>query len=207
MKTRILCFAILLCMAESLTMTPFAQENIKAMIRKCETMDVIDASIVRNKRNANSTSGTTTSSNSTPTNAIEIKSIGTMSNATATVIGPNGTTTNATVRILPSNMPQSVVTLTLKYTPGLEKELVEAFRKDQEKAIYEVEQKKEGRISHMLYRFDGSEYSFTIKNDTITINEREGGTFFANNVRISMTQPLNNAQPLFQYNYNIDSKK
>ena len=93
------------------------------------------------------------------------------------VASPERSQTNSNsvaVRGYISNSPRSIVNITLKYTPSLEKELIDAFRKDQEKAIHEVEQRKEGKVSHMLYRFDDSEYSFTIKNDTINIRATEG---------------------------------
>ena len=107
-----------------------------------------------------------------------------------TTTSSSQTSTNTSVTRSQSNTPRSIVNITLKYTPALEKELVAAFRKDQEKAIHEVEQKKDGKVSHMLYRFNDSEYSFTIKNDTITIRATEGGTQFG----------LFNAVPMFSYN-------
>ena len=140
MKTGNLVIAIVFLLAGSVTMKSLAQENIKALIKKFENMDVIDANIVRNKH---SNRNTISYSNSRP----NIQSI---------------------------RSPQSIINYTIKYTPELEKELVAAFRKDQEKAIREVEQRKEGKVTHMLYQFDDSEYSFTVKNDTISIQATEG---------------------------------
>ena len=149
MKPRNLLIAVVLFMAGSLSSESFAQENIKALIKKCENMDVIDANIVRNK----SAGYTTSSSQTTASTSPRIS---------------RGLTTS----------PRTIVNITLKYTPSLEKELVAAFRKDQEKSIHEVEQRKEGKVTHMLYRFDDSEYSFTIKNDTINICATEGGALW-----------------------------
>jgi ABC-type Fe3+-hydroxamate transport system substrate-binding protein len=61
----------------------------------------------------------------------------------------------------------------LKYSPELEKKLIDTFQKDSEKATQVVEQKKDGKVSHFLYRFDTSMYSFTINNDTISVQARE----------------------------------
>jgi len=149
MKTRNLMIAAVFLTAGSFTMESLAQENIKALFKKCENMDVIDANIVRNK-----------SSNS---NVISI----TYSNP---ISDPSRTDTRNTL----NRSPQSIINMRLKYTPELEKELVAAFRKDQEKATQEVEQRKDGKVTRMLYQFDGSEYSFTIVNDTINIQATEG---------------------------------
>jgi len=70
--------------------------------------------------------------------------------------------------------PSSIVNLTLRNSPSLEKELVDAFRKDQAKAISEVEQVKEGKILHMLYQFEDSQYSFRIEGNAIKIQATEG---------------------------------
>ena len=61
----------------------------------------------------------------------------------------------------------------LRYSPELEKKLTETFKQDSEKAVQVLEQKKEGKVLHFLYRFDNSTYSFTINNDTISIQTRE----------------------------------
>ena len=170
MKTRNLMMAAVILLAGSITMKSVAQENIKSLIKKCENMDVIDANIVRNKKpNANSTSLThfsTLTSSKTNANSLPIFTFNSVRDPSANPF------TNT--RTLSAQAPRSIVNLTLKYTPELEKELVAAFRKDQDNAIREVEQKKEGKVTHMLYQFDDSEYSFTIKNDTISIQATEG---------------------------------
>ena len=61
----------------------------------------------------------------------------------------------------------------LRYSPELEKKLIDTFRQDSEKANQVVEQKKDGKVLHYLYRFDTSTYSFTISNDTISVQARE----------------------------------
>ena len=61
----------------------------------------------------------------------------------------------------------------LRFSPELEKLLIDAFHQDVEKANQVVEQKKDGKVLHFLYRFDTSSYSFTISNDTISIQARE----------------------------------
>jgi len=175
MKTRNVLIAIVLIVAGSLTMKPLAQENIKAMIKKCESMDVIDANIVRNKPITNYTTTTTRS----------------------------GDTASVRRTLFPM-APRSIVNITLKYTPALEKELVAAFRKDQDKANHEVEQIKGGKVSHMLYRFDDAEYSFTIKNDTITINATEGQNMLGSaSSNISFSVPIS-ASRRISYN-DLDS--
>jgi hypothetical protein len=61
----------------------------------------------------------------------------------------------------------------LKYSPELEKKLIDTFQKDSEKANQVIEQKKEGKVQQYLYRFDNATYSFTINNDTISIQAKE----------------------------------
>ena len=168
MKTRNLLMVAIILLAGSITMKSVAQENIKALIKKCENMDVIDANIVRNKKpNANSTTlthfftHTNSNSNSLP--------LFTFNNVRTSTTNPVTST-----RTLSAQSPRSIVNLTLRYTHELEKELVAAFRKDQDNATSEIEQKRDGKVTHMLYQFDDSEYSFTIKNDTISIQATEG---------------------------------
>jgi len=126
MKKRHLLIAIALLSIGFCTTEVHAQENIKAMIKKCEGMDeVIEADIVRY-------------------NDPRIK-----------------------------KLSRSTILIKMIASPELEQQLEEAFRKDSPKATHAVEQKKEGKISHMLYRFDSSTYSFTVSNDTISIQARE----------------------------------
>jgi len=126
MKKRHLLIAIILLSAEICTMKVQAQENIKAMIKKCESMEeVIEADIVRY-------------------NDPRIK-----------------------------KLSRSTILIKLITSPALEQQLEEAFRKDSAKATHAVEQKKDGKVSQMLYRFDASTYSYTISNDTISIQARE----------------------------------
>jgi hypothetical protein len=61
----------------------------------------------------------------------------------------------------------------LRFTPELEKKLIDTFHQDVEKANQVVEQKKDGKVIHFLYRFDSSMYSFTINSDTIHVQARE----------------------------------
>jgi len=61
----------------------------------------------------------------------------------------------------------------LRYSPELEKKLIDTFQQDSEKANQVVEQKKDGKVLQYLYRFDTSTYSFAISNDTISIQARE----------------------------------
>jgi len=70
-------------------------------------------------------------------------------------------------------LSRSTILIKMITSPALEQQLEEAFRKDSAKATQAVEQKKDGKISHMLYRFDASTYSFTISNDTLSIQARE----------------------------------
>ena len=61
----------------------------------------------------------------------------------------------------------------LKFSPELEKKLIDTFHQDSEKAKQVVEQKKDGKVLHFLYRFDNASYSFTIDNDTISVQASE----------------------------------
>ena len=149
MKTRILVMATAILLAGNVVIEALAQENIKALIKKIETMDVIDANIVRNK---------------------DTIAVGNVSSVRIS----NPVNRRPMTNIDYSQTPRSIVNITIKYTPALEKELVAAFRTDQDKAINEVEQRKEGKITHLLYKFEDSEYSFAIRNDMISIQATEG---------------------------------
>ena len=61
----------------------------------------------------------------------------------------------------------------LRFSPELEKKLIDTFHQDSEKAKQVVEQKKDGKVLHFFYRFDNSTYSFTINNDTISVQAGE----------------------------------
>jgi putative cell wall-binding protein len=126
MKRLKLLIVLIVLATTAITNVAFAQENIKAMLKKCEEMDVIEASYVRN-------------------------------NANALIRTPIRSTMN----------------MKLHYTPELADELVAAFYKDKAKASSEVEQKRDGKVINMLYRFDDATYSFTIINDTISIQAVE----------------------------------
>jgi len=186
MKTGKLMMVAVILLAGSITMKSVAQDNIKALIKKCENMDVIDANIVRNKKSIDKS--TTFPSQSVVMNIrSNTDSISFFTNNVRSSITQPVTRTHTIIR---SQYPRSIVNLTLKYTPELEKELVTAFRKDQENATREVEQKKDGKVTHMLYQFDDSEYSFTIKNDTISIQATEGRSSI-------VTSPLAEGRPVF----------
>ena len=123
MNTRNLMVAVLL-MAGSFTMGSFAQENIKALVQKCENMDDARVDIVRRKGEENN----------------------------------------------------QVTHLMLNYTPALEKELFDAFRKDEDKATRVIESKQGGKTINLLYEFEDGKvkYSFDIigNNISITVIER-----------------------------------
>jgi hypothetical protein len=55
----------------------------------------------------------------------------------------------------------------LRYSPELEKKLIDTFQQDSEKANQVIEQKKDGKVLHFLYKFSNSTYSFMISGDTI----------------------------------------
>ena len=61
----------------------------------------------------------------------------------------------------------------LRYSPELEKRLTDAFKQDSEKASQVIEQKKDGKVLHYLYKFTNATYSFTISSDTISIQAQE----------------------------------
>ena len=195
MKTRNLMMAAVILLAGSITMKSVAQENIKALIKKCENMDVIDANIVRNKNTptiSRQTFFTHTNNDSIPSFTITNKdSIPVLIYKRGPSNSISYTITNPIARN--SQAPRSIVNLTLRYTPELEKELVATFRKDQDNAVREVEQKKDGKVTHMLYQFDDSEYSFTIKNDTISIQATEGRQTIIVRPEIVVSRPANSS--------------
>ena len=118
MNTRNLMVAVLL-MAGSFTMGSFAQENIKALVQKCENMDDARVNIVRRKGEENN----------------------------------------------------QVTHLMLNYTPALEKELFDAFRKDEDKATRVIESKEGGKMTNMMYEFEDGKvrYGFNIEKNEIHI--------------------------------------
>jgi len=61
----------------------------------------------------------------------------------------------------------------LRYSPELEKKLVDTFQQDNDKANQVIEQKKDGKVLHYLYKFNNATYSFTISNETISIQAQE----------------------------------
>ena len=61
----------------------------------------------------------------------------------------------------------------LRFSPELEKKLVDTFQQDSEKANQVIEQKKDGKVLHYLYKFNNATYSFTISSDTISIQAQE----------------------------------
>ena len=115
MKTRNLMVAVLLT-AGSFTMSSFAQDNIKALIQKCENMDDVEANIIRNKDGKKHSFRTS-------------------------------------------------IELTLNYTPALEKELVDAFHKDEDKATRVMESKKGGKMTDMMYEFENGKVRYTFNTD------------------------------------------
>jgi hypothetical protein len=125
MKKRYFKVKVALFLAVIMPTGMYAQENIKAAIKKCEKMEVIEADIVRYKEP-----------------------------------GLKG-------------LSRTTVLIKMMTSPELEKMLEEAFHQDSEKATQAVEQKKEGRISHMYYKFDYANYSYTISNDTVNIQANE----------------------------------
>ena len=175
MKTRNLMVAVLLT-AGSFTMSSFAQENIKALIQKCENMDNVELNIVRNK----GTSQGTQASSLMSSMLLDSKEIGFIS------------------FFRPGMVVRSITTVTLKSTPAFEKELVAAFHKDREKAIQEIEQKKDGKITHMHYQFENGDYSFTVKNDTLRINAVEGDITPRRQLQQSQQQSQQQVQQLQQ---------
>jgi len=61
----------------------------------------------------------------------------------------------------------------LRFSPELEKKLIDTFQQDSDKANQVIEQKKDGKVLHYLYKFNNATYSFTISSDTISIQARE----------------------------------
>ena len=125
MKKRYCKITVALLLAVLLPTGIYAQENIQAVIKKCEKMEVIEANIVRYQDP-------------------RLKGVS-----------------------------RSTVLIKMITSPELEKLLEEAFHKDSEKATQAVEQKKDGKISHIYYKFDYANYSYTISNDTINIQANE----------------------------------
>jgi hypothetical protein len=61
----------------------------------------------------------------------------------------------------------------LRFSPELENKLIDTFHQDSDKANQVIEQKKDGKVLHFLYKFNKSTYSFTISSDTISIQAQE----------------------------------
>jgi hypothetical protein len=61
----------------------------------------------------------------------------------------------------------------LRFSPELEEKLIDTFQQDSENANQVIEQKKDGKVLHYLYKFNNATYSFTISSDTISIQTQE----------------------------------
>jgi hypothetical protein len=117
MKTRSLIAAAILLITGSLTADLFAQETLKALVKKCENMDNIDINIVRDRNK-------------------ETREI------------------------------QRVITsISFSGNQALANDFIAAFDKDKGTADQEIENKSNGKITNIFYRFGDISYSFSQDDD------------------------------------------
>lgn len=126
MKTKSL--FILFLFTGCFSMGAYAQKNIMALVKKCETIESVDMNVIR-KRNKDT-----------------------------------------------KKLEEGIVTVKIKSNPSLIDEFIDAFKKDENDATEVIENKKNGKLTPQLYKFDNLIITFNFKdngNATISIiNEK-----------------------------------
>jgi hypothetical protein len=117
MKTRHLIAVAILLLTGSLANGLSAQETLKALVKKCQNMENVSVSVVRNKNK-------------------ETK-----------------------------KPEQAITSISFNDNQALENEFIAAFEKDRALADQEIENKSNGRITNMFYRFGEVSYSFSHDDD------------------------------------------
>jgi poly(A) polymerase Pap1 len=118
MKTRNLIVVAILLLTGSLSADLFAQETLKALIKKCESMENVNVNVVRSK--------------------------------------------NKETR----ELEQEMTSISFRNNQALVNEFIAAFAKDKEMADQEIENKSNGKITNLFYRFGDVSYSFSQHDDT-----------------------------------------
>ncbi|MDR1203802.1 MAG: DUF5024 domain-containing protein [Tannerellaceae bacterium] len=113
MKTRNLIAVAILLITGSLATDLFAQETLKALVKKCENMENVSVNVVRNR--------------------------------------------NKETR----EMQRAITNISFNSNQALVNEFIAAFDKDKEMADQEIENKSNGKITNIFYRFGDVSYSFT----------------------------------------------
>lgn len=113
MKTSQLIAVLALFIAGSFSMDLSAQETLKALVKKCENMENVNVSIVRNK--------------------------------------------DKTTR----KVSQVITSISFSNNEELAKEILAAFNKDKDVADQEIENRSNGRVNNLFYRFGSTSYSFS----------------------------------------------
>jgi hypothetical protein len=76
-----------------------------------------------------------------------------------------------TITVMRNREKGSVFTrIEFRDNTDLEKEFITAFHKDREKADNEIETKSGGRITEMLYQFDGISYIYRVQNNRVSFS-------------------------------------
>jgi hypothetical protein len=127
MKTRHLIAVVILLLTGSLATDLYAQETLKALVKKCENMENVDVDVIR-RRNKET-----------------------------------------------KKLEQVITEVSFSNNQALVNEIIAAFDKDKEMADQEIEEKSNGKIKELFYRFGGDTYSFSQDDGgrgSITLIER-----------------------------------
>jgi hypothetical protein len=118
MKTRSLIAAAILLLGGSLSADLFAQETLKALVKKCESMENVNINVVRSK--------------------------------------------NKETR----EPEKEIINISFVNNQALVDEFIAAFAKEKELADQEIENKSNGKITNLFYRFGDVSYSFSQHDET-----------------------------------------
>ena len=144
MKTKILAMVLILAAGSMLSFAS-AQERIKALIKKCETIESVDMNIIKSRRSATSYAESSASQDNKP------------ATTSSTTKGP---------------LEESVITVSIHDNETLVNEFLAAFKAEEENATDVMSSKKDGKIVPSHYNFeDGLSFSFSMRdkaNATIT---------------------------------------
>lgn len=117
MKTNRLMVVLVLLITGCFSMDLAAQETLKALVKKCETMKDVNVNIVRNK---------------------------------------DKNTRKVT---------QVITSISFSDNDRLVKEILAAFQKDKNQADQEIENRTNGKVNNLFYRFGSTSYSFSEGED------------------------------------------
>lgn len=144
MKTKVLAMVLILAAGSMLSFAS-AQERIKALIKKCETIESVDMNVIKSRRSATSSAESSASQDNKP------------ATTSSTTKGP---------------LEESVITVVIHDNEALVNEFLAAFKAEEENATNVISNKKGGKIVPNLYSFEGGmNFSFSMRdkaNATIT---------------------------------------